>query len=121
MSQALSLLGLGAPSPANDDDVAQVAERIPGLTPHRAAHLLDRWQRAAAGMILDGCGPVATLPAGLTALARTRLPSGRSGCWRCRTIIKHPAALPGRGSAGRGRPSADRKADLAAPTPRAEP
>jgi hypothetical protein len=51
MSQALSLLALGARSPVNDDDVARVAERIPGLTPSRAAHLLDRWQRAAAGMI----------------------------------------------------------------------
>ena len=32
ISQALSLLALGARSPANDDDVARVGERIPGLT-----------------------------------------------------------------------------------------
>jgi hypothetical protein len=37
MSQALSLLALGARSPTNDDDVARVGERIPGLTPRRAA------------------------------------------------------------------------------------
>jgi hypothetical protein len=59
-------------------------------------------------MILDGCEPVATLPAAQRIL---EVP----------TIIKHLVALPGRGSAGRGRPSAGRKADLAAPTPRAEP
>jgi hypothetical protein len=32
ISQVLSLLALGARSPANDDDVARVGERIPGLT-----------------------------------------------------------------------------------------
>lgn len=32
-------------------------------------------------------------------------PAGRSGSWRYRTLILHRAAMPGRGSAGRGRPA----------------
>lgn len=31
--------------------------------------------------------------------------AGRSGVWRYRTLIEHRASMPGRGSAGRGRPA----------------
>jgi hypothetical protein len=45
MSQALSLLALGARSPANDDDVARVAERIPVtcLLSHQSVHTMSDW------------------------------------------------------------------------------
>lgn len=33
-------------------------------------------------------------------------PAGRSGSWRYRTLVLARAAMPGRGSAGRGRPAA---------------
>jgi hypothetical protein len=163
LSQALSLLALGPRSSADDRDVARVAERIPGLSRRRAAHLLDRWQLAAApGMsLLDGESEPPGLPAAAELIALVRAqgpasldvyapaidapvdvagaaswlgrqrdsisrdrsrrladgtprwprpdyPSGRSGSWRYRTIVMHLAALPGRGSAGRGRPAAAR-------------
>ena len=38
------------------------------------------------------------------------VPKGRSGLWRYRTIVLHRATMPGQGSAGRGRPAADRRA-----------
>ena len=31
--------------------------------------------------------------------------AGRSGAWRYRTLVLHRAGMPGRGSAGRGRPA----------------
>jgi hypothetical protein len=167
LSQALCLLSLGSRSPADDRDVARVTERYPGLTPRRAANLLDRWQRAAdPALSLPDEEPIATVPPGLPGAAelialvraegpaalnayapaidqavdvagaarwtgrqpasisrdRSRrmpdgtprwpkpdYPAGRTGSWHCRTIVLHLAALPGRGSAGRGRPAAVRK------------
>jgi len=38
------------------------------------------------------------------------VPLGRSGLWRYRTLVLHRAQMPGRGSAGRGRPSRARTA-----------
>jgi hypothetical protein len=45
-------------------------------------------------------------PDGTLRLPAFDYPAGRSGSWRKRTLIEHLAAMPGRGSAGRGRPAA---------------
>ena len=43
-------------------------------------------------------------PAGQPAWPPSDTP-GRSGCWTYRTLVLHRAAMPGRGTYGRGRPS----------------
>jgi hypothetical protein len=42
-------------------------------------------------------------------------PVGRSGLWTYRTIVLHRAGMPGRGSAGRGRPAAAKPSDARGP------
>jgi hypothetical protein len=46
-----------------------------------------------------------TRAAGIAGWPDADLTAGRSGLWRYRTLVLHRAAMPGRGSAGRGRPA----------------
>lgn len=46
-------------------------------------------------------------PDGTTRWPKPDYPAGRSGSWRYRTLVLHRAAMPGQGSAGRGRPAGE--------------
>jgi hypothetical protein len=49
------------------------------------------------------------VPGGGTRWPAPDYPAGRTGSWRVRSVVEHLAALPARGSAGRGRPASARK------------
>lgn len=100
--------------PAAADLIALVRARGPGALD---AYAPDIDQAADVGGYADWLrvqpGTISRdrsrrLPGGTLRWPAPDYPAGRTGSWRVRTVVEHLAALPGRGSAGRGRPASAR-------------